>query len=58
MFKWSGLVRRMGNGRLVKNVNLANVEGNKGRGRPHTSRRWRDEVKELLMGDGMNGRER
>ena len=39
-----------GRGRLVKRVYLANVESNRGRGRPQ--RRGRDEVKELLMGEG------
>ena len=31
------------------------MEGNKGRGRPH--RRWRDEVKGLLLGRGLSERE-
>ena len=44
MLKWFGHVERMEEGRLVKKVNRANVEGNRGRGRPQ--RRWRDEVKE------------
>ena len=41
--------------RLVKGVYRENMEGNRGRGRLH--RRWRDEVKELLMGRGMSERE-
>ena len=37
--------------KLVKRVCQANVEVNKGRGRQQ--RRWRDEVKDLLFGEGM-----
>ena len=48
MLKWFGHVERMGEERLVKRVYQANVEGNKGRGKPQ--RRWRDEVKGLLLG--------
>ena len=34
---------------------LVNVEGNRVRGRPQG--RWRDEVKDLLLGRGLNERE-
>ena len=47
VLKWFGRVERMGQERLVKRVYQANVESNRGRGRPQ--RRWRDEVKELLL---------
>ena len=40
---------------MVKKVYQANVEGKRGRGRPQ--RRWRDEVKDLLLGKGLNERE-
>ena len=40
---------------MVKRVYKANVEGNRGRGRPQ--RRWRDEVKDLLLGRGLSERE-
>ena len=55
MLKWFGHVERMEEGRLVKRVNRANVEGNRGRGRPQ--RRWRDEVKELQLGRELSERE-
>ena len=48
VLKWLEHVDRMGEETLVKRVNQANVEGN--RGRPQ--RRWRDEVKNLLLGKG------
>ena len=56
MLKWFGNVKRMGEERLVKRVYQANVEGNRRRGRPQ--RRWRDEVKELLLGRRLRERER
>ena len=56
VLKWFGHVERMGEERLVKRVYRANVEGNMGRGRPQI--RWRDEVKDLLLGRGMNDRDR
>ena len=40
---------------MVKRVYRANVEGNRGRGRPQ--RRWRDEVKDFLLGRGMSEKE-
>ena len=55
VLKWFGHVERMGEERLLKRVYRANVEGNRGRGRPQ--RRWRDEVKGLLLGRGLNERE-
>ena len=55
VLKWLGHVERMGEERLVKRVYQANVESNRGRGRPQ--RRWRDEVKHLLSGRGLNERE-
>ena len=55
VLKWFGHEERMGEERLVKRVYRANVEGNRGRGRPQ--RRWRDEVKDLLLGRGLNERE-
>ena len=50
VLKWFGHVERMGEERLVKRVYRGNVEGNRGRGRPQ--RRWRVEVKDLLLGRG------
>ena len=47
MLKWFGHVERMVEERLVKRVYRANVEGNRGR----------DEVKDLLLGRGLNERE-
>ena len=50
------MVRACGkNDRLVKREYRANVEANRGRWRPQE--RWRDEVKDLLLGRGMNERE-
>ena len=40
---------------LVKKVHRANVEGNRVRGR--SRRRWRDEVKDLLVGRRLSERE-
>ena len=40
---------------MVKRVYRANVEGNRGRRRPQ--RRWRDEVKDLLLGRELSERE-
>ena len=51
VLKWFGLVERIEEERLVKRVYRANVEGNRERGRPQ--RRWRDEVKELLIRRGL-----
>ena len=45
----------MGEERLVKRVYRANVEGIRERGR--LQRRWRNEVKELLIGRGLDERE-
>ena len=52
VLKWFGLVERIEEERLVKRVYRANVEGNRERGRPQ--RRWRDEVKELLLAEIAN----
>ena len=49
MLKWFWHVERMGEERLVKRVYWANVEGNRGRGR--SQRRWRDEMKDMLLGE-------
>ena len=51
VLKWFGHVERMEEERSVKRVYRANVEGNRGRGRPQ--RRWRNEVKELLIARGL-----
>ena len=40
---------------MVKRMYQANVECNRGRGRPQ--RRWRDEVKDMLLGRGLSERE-
>ena len=53
---WFGHVERMGEERLIKRVYRENVEGKGGRGRPQ--RRWRDEVKELLIGRRLSERKR
>ena len=45
----------MGEEKLVKRTYQANVEGNRGRGR--SQRKWRDEVKDLLLGRGLSDRE-
>ena len=45
----------MGEDRLVKRMYQANVEGNRGRGRPQ--RRCRDKVKDLLLGRWLSERE-
>ena len=50
-----GHVERMREERLVKRMCQANVEGNRGRGRPQ--RRWKDKVKDLLLGRGLNEKE-
>ena len=55
VLKWFGHVERMGEERLVKRVYQGNVKGNRGRWRPH--RRWRNEVKDLLLGRGLSERE-
>ena len=41
---------------MIKRVYRENVEGKGGRGRPQ--RRWRDEVKELLIGRRLSERKR
>ena len=55
VLKWFGYVERMGEERFVKRVYRANVEGKRGRERPQ--RRWGIEVKDLLIGRGLNERE-
>ena len=55
VLKWSRHVEGMREERLVKRVYRANVEGNSWRGRPQ--RRWRDEVKDLLLGRSLSQRE-
>ena len=40
---------------MVKRMNQANLEGNRGRGKQQ--RRWRDEVKDFLLGKGLSERE-
>ena len=45
VLKWFVHVKRMGEERLLKRMHQANVESNRGRGRPQ--RRWRDEVNDL-----------
>ena len=55
VLKWFGHVVRMGEERLVKRVHRVNVEGN--RGRVRSQKRWRDEVKDLLLGRGLSERE-
>ena len=48
-------MERMGEERFVKIVYWANMEGNRVRGR--LQKRWRDGVKDLLLGRGLNERE-
>ena len=55
MLKWFGDVERIGKERLLNRVYQANVEGIRGEGRPE--RRWRDEVKDLLLGRGLSERD-
>ena len=55
VLKRFGHVERMGEERLVKRVYHANVDGNRGRGRPQ--KKWRDEVKDLLLERGLSERE-
>ena len=55
VLKWFGHVERMVEKRLVKRAYQENVEGNRGRGRPQ--RRWRDEVKDLLLERELSERE-
>ena len=45
-------ILQVGEEKLVKRVYRANVEGNMGRGRPR--RRWRDEVRDFLVGRGLS----
>ena len=52
--KWFGHVERMGEESLVKRVYRANVEGNRGKGRPQRSR---EGVKDLMLGRELNERE-
>jgi len=51
MLKWFGHMERMGRDRVVRRVYDAEVEGDRGRGRPR--RRWMDGVREALEGRGM-----
>ena len=51
VLKWFRHVERIGEERLVKKVYRGNVEGNKGMGR-----RWRNEVKDLLLERGLSKR--
>ena len=46
----------MGEEMLVKRVYRANVEDNRVKGRPQG--RWRNKVKDLLLGRGLSERER
>ena len=39
---------------MVKRLYRADLEGKRGRGRPQ--RRWRDEVRDLLLGRGLSER--
>ena len=55
VLKLFGNAERMGEERLVKRVHQANGEGNRERGRPQ--KRWRDEVKDLLLGRELRERE-
>ena len=48
VLRWFGHVERMGEERLVKRVYRANMEGNRGKG--ELQKRWRVEVKDLLLG--------
>ena len=56
VLKWLGHVKRMREERLVRRVYRANVQDNRGGGRPQ--RRWRYEVKELMFGRGLSEMER
>jgi len=59
MLKWFGHMERMARDRLVRRIYEAEVEGDRGRGRPR--RRWIDCVKEVLGNRGLSleeGRER
>ena len=51
LLKLFGYVERMDEGALVKREFQENVEGERVRGRPQ--KRWRDEMKDLLMGRGL-----
>ena len=55
VLKWFGLVKRIGEERLLKRVYRTNMKGNRARG--ISQRRWRDEVKELLIGKRHSTRE-
>ena len=55
VLKWFGHMERVGEERLVKRVNRANLECNRGGGR--SQRKWRDEVKGLLLRRGLTERE-
>ena len=50
--KWFGQVERMGEEGLLKRVYRAKREGKRGRGRPQ--RRWKNEVKDFLLGRGLS----
>ena len=55
LLKWFWHVERMGEESLVKRVYRANKEGNRDKGRQQ--RKWRDEVKYLLLGRELSERE-
>jgi len=55
LLKWFGHMERMEGDRLVRRVYEADVEGERGRGRP--KRRWLDDVKEALGNRGMGAEE-
>ena len=50
MFKWFGYDEKIREDRLGKKKCRAIIGDNRKRGKPQ--RRWRDEVKELMMGRG------
>ena len=52
VLRWFGHVERMEGERLVKKIYRAEVEGNRGRGRPR--RRWIDGVKGCLNDRGLS----
>ena len=55
MLKWFGHMERMENDRMTKRIYIAEVEGNRGRGRPR--RRWKDSVRDVLVQRGINMQE-
>ena len=52
VLRWFGHVERMEGERLMKKIYRAEVEGNRGRGRP--KRRWMDGVKGCLSDRGLS----